>query len=491
MQSWLKHPVLIAAVAAWGCSGQGSDQAAQGKIPDGMGVLELYLSYQDAPGVPLSGILRITDEADPSNTVERTYEEIQTNVVMDTVPLAPGTYEVSMEVTNAYEESVYYGSKTGVIVAAGQLTTITLDLAPSGGVGVIAKMSTYGRVFTCQEPIHPPDESGPFQSVSWITGAQRPEMVEITEGGTTTIEQRPMYYMWVNHEETWYRFTSLDPTSWTLWDEDDNFLGEPITGPSGFRTRLRVTVAGGDFYAYDNKHLGSPTIYHSHDGLVWDVVAKPKLETETMEVPYSSGGSYTVFLNQVPLSCALLADNQFNLFCLAPDWYCVDECPNLHEWAWITGIFTASSADGMAWPKLPPLKEFLAFSDQDVDFKFGEMQVATRSPLINPDSYSITAARMNGSVYRIWTWISTGGLGSQSYHTLYESVDREHWAERPVVFLPDSEGPDYCDTDFFPSGSWAAYVTAPDGETQQEMHVFTLIYSSSGDYRIGHYKSVE
>lgn len=352
------------------------DQAASAPIdyPPGSGALQIELTSTDPISADWVAQLVATQEdcgaacADPV----RADLAFRADVAQALVFVPPGTWGLTLEVRDVRGTLLYVGSASGVVVQASFVTSVRIALTPAaGGLQISGEIDLGAERFLCGEY-----RAWAQEGLRGLHGAQR-------VGGDGALS----FHLFADRDDGVRTAASGRAAGpWDRWQATDLDCG-------GGRLE-DVTVGLGGFVAvcHDrSEHV--IRIQRSADGLAW--------------TPFGFL-DYEVKPGDSVRACALVVDDQLNLFCAAED---QDGAGRARA-----GLLHAASPDGGAWTPLP-----------DYDPETSAMRFIGLAADVATPSRGLLDVRVtyHAGVYLLWgTWWRDDG-DRVAVHA--RSLDRTSW----------------------------------------------------------------
>ncbi len=427
-------------------------------IPEGLGAVQLGLTLElGGASVPLTtrftatveqggaGLTQSWDTDDPSS--------------QHLVFIAAGRYTIKLELLDDEDTVMYAGTRTGVHVASGALTALTIPLTPVGGsLQVHAELVAHGFKYTCSQTATNTTALGSFAPVIHWMGTERVEVVN-----NAPVRK---YHVWTLKagDANYVHHIAGDP-SLAGFGQAGTFTTTNLKANTNASYPINcqdVTVVGGDFIALctrlesdSNLHL-----YKSADGNTWQLISDIKVASAQVVL---KKGNTTESAYDYVLGCELLSDDMFSLFCPAFDAFVYTGpggATSLHE---LHGFFAARESSPLAPMTIPPYKPNGSSIDFVPDLLGSENAYAW---LARPERMPISIWREHG-VYRLLAG-NTDASGKVTSLAHAQSLDGEKWdAWQPVSVNLGACSPQYTDVD--PSSglafawSHAAWFALSDG----------------------------
>lgn len=404
--------------------------------------------------------------------------------------LLPDTYNVRAEVIDAATGDVLMsGQADGVVVLAQQTASVAVALEPAAALQILVDLDRGGRRFGCE---FLGAAAPPVNDAISLMGAQR---LEVDRDGLL----RPRYYLWLlSYTTGWHLYRS-----WQVAPFD--FSGA-VTLPdhtlgigSGWHSAVDV---GGWFFATGSGSGASADVVVSEDGVHWQklgVVAVQQTQ-HSFSHPVTQGGStWNAWFADYVGDCALLADNQFNLFCGTLDYYLGKTGAGTTIPKKRAGIFQAWSPDAVSWEGF--FQSRVPLDDPSIDEAPNVEIAVDLGTKTEPQSVSlydrpdVIAAALRGGVYQMWFISEQVALDlthpGPTTFGLVESVDRSHWSQPQTLTFDEAETAPDCQK-MGGMRSRFALFTAPDG-----VHLYSLSWTAAGSpatpdyYSLRHLWSVD
>ncbi len=375
-------------------------------LPDGLGAVLLRLRSRDPVSSQWRGWLTATQRDCDDDCAEPVTARLgfAEGEALELIYLLPGTWDLELEVRDLLEVPILVGRREGLRVIAGHVTTTAIDLLPAaGGVQVHARIAPGGERFTCGEaPVvvgHLREEIPVSALMRYLEGELA--LTGLTGAQTVGPDGELTYHLFAELEgqdRIWHQ-ESADPTAWPDdWEETDlECRGGHIEG---------VTPALGGLLALCwNRWSNRIHLSFSEDGRWWE--------------PFSTT-VVSVHTDDELRACALVVDNQFNLFCSAVD-RSNDFVRDRSVRDGAGGLVHAFSPDGSSWSDLLPYDPEAPDDAHEVVFDGLHYEVP-RYATIGLRSLQVIH---HSGLYGLWAlWEHEGGRGTLVHAS---SVDRRHW----------------------------------------------------------------
>jgi len=377
----------------------------------------LSVALEQSPGIGAGFVahLRVfaTGEEEATADVQRALEPRGT--FAEVLFLEQGSYRVLLDILDAQGFPVWSGATDGANVYPGLLTSLQLALQPAGGVQVVARVASGGDTF---EPVGPAASNNMTQTFQEPTKQSGYQITQVNGAikyflPSCVPDQGGAQRTYVAQSLTTF-VSSVSPVP-GLGSEHYVPGGTPPLY-CGADSALAVAFAPAGGKLYSALVFSSNVLIYREDQEIAAVPLAPR--------GMASTGGQLVY-DRVE-RCALLVDNQFNLFCLAVEHQQTAFAP-AHPFFRIVHAF---SPDGTIWSPLldygdaipegqskPALQNVVATVDSS----------RTGYPSVGHISASL-AVLLHGGIYHLW--LVTQQTGAARWSSLLHAVstDRRHWS---------------------------------------------------------------
>lgn len=418
-----------------------ADAADETDMPEGIGAIEVGLTFLELGDAVAPFAARITATAEQGGANLSQDWGIGDPSGQHVVFLTAGRYTILLELLDEDDQPIYSGTRTGVHVASGALTSITIPLTPVGGsLQVHAELVNHGFKYACSQTSTNTSALGSFAPViSWM-GTERVEVVN-----NAPVRR---YHVWTLKagDANYVHHVSSD-VSLTGFGAAGSFTTtnlKSVPNPSYPINCNDVTVVGGEFVAVCtrndldvNMHL-----FSSVDGNTWAPLSDIKVANA--QTVLKNGNNVTDVAYDFVNGCELLSDDGFALLCAAFDTFVYTPPAGQNALYELQGFMLARESSPLAPMTLPAYKSNGATIDIVPDLLGTQTGYAWQSV---PERHPISVWREHG-VYRFLVG-NTNANSKVVSLSHAQSLDGETWdAWQPVEVSMAGCAP-YTDADPF------------------------------------------
>jgi hypothetical protein len=459
MPRWLALLLLLTATPHCADEPPGGSDDDTLAIPEGLGAVELGLTL-DLGAASAAFTARFTATVEQGGAGLIQSWDIGDPSGLHVVFLTAGRYAITLELLDEEDLVIYTGTRAGVHITSGALTSLTIPLTPVGGsLQVHASLVTHGFKYSCSQTSTNTSTLGSFAPVIGWMGTERVEVVN-----NAPVRR---YHVWTLKagDANYVHHVSSD-VSLTGFGQAGSFTTtnlKAVPNPSYPVNCNDVSVVGGEFVAVCtrndldvNMHLFSST-----DGNTWKPLSDVKVSGAQVVLTKGSG---TEIAYDYVNGCELLSDDTFTLLCAAFDAFIATSTSGTTSLREQHGFIAARESSPLAPMSLPTYKANGSSVSFVPDLLGSENGYAWQS---TPERTPISVWREHG-VYRFLVG-NTNASGKVVSLSHAQSLDGETWdAWQPVdVALGTCAG--YTDVDPFIglASAWAhpAWFALSDGNT--------------------------
>jgi len=410
------------------------------EIPEGMGAVSLGLTLD--PSVAAAAFTaRVTATVEQGGSALAQSWGIDDPSDQHVVFLAAGRYTIVLELLDQDDQPIYSGTRSGVHVASGALTAISIPLTPVGGsLQVHAELVTHGFKYACSQTSTNTSALGSFAPViSWM-GTERVEVVN-----NAPVRR---YHVWTLKagDANYVHHVSSD-VSLANFGQAGSFTTTNLKSVPNASYPINcndVTVIGSKFVAVCtrndldvNMHL-----FSSADGNTWEAMSDIKVAGA--QAVLKNGNQITDIAYDFVNGCELLSDDTFTLLCAAFDVFVSTSASGTTSLREQHGFIAARESSPLSPMSLPTYKANGSSVNFVPDLLGAEDGYAWQSV---PERHPISVWREHG-VYRFLTG-KTNASGKVVSLAHAQSLDAETWdAWQPVNVAMSGCSP-YTDMDPF------------------------------------------
>ncbi len=367
-------------------------------IPDGQGGLRVSLESSDPILAGMTGHILVSRHGADAVEADREFDPARGSRAFDVIYLEGGVYDVAAQIVDEEGHVVLEGEEPEVTVAPGVLTSVFIQLEPSGGVQVGVEYPDLGsRLVVNGEIPSFFDSEGVGVAYDWVAGTQR-----------IAIDPADSRYFLVGfdsdgRDSRLILHTADQPSNLGVeWGVD---ITERIPVDDAASTAPVAMVEAGGFLYLLTTCLGGAhcpiKVWRSEDGMEWEYLS-----------------SFPIVIRRdryLIRNCSMVVDNQFNLYCIGGD--------SEND---IIGIVHAYSPDAETWSPLLP------FDEDSIDFTANLGMYRYQPNNISPwnlRSRAVDGAFVFGGVYVVFVTASFVLDGvNRNFMYRYTSRDREQWS---------------------------------------------------------------